>query len=376
LGEEIAMYTHVCLLVSVLVTVASARLAGAQCSTCPPGSIIEQEANCGTYPDTVNGGCNHQFGAKYPYYGQLVPLGATVCGTAGSTADDWRLSLTQATLVELDYQSGPADGGWVDLYWLGPPGQLCAIAGSAAIKQFNGQIDCASFTERLYLPAGEYSIRFDLRSVCQPYTFTLRDAPRPPRPLNDECAGAVEIPSEGQFATSVELTACDAEPEVPMSVPSVATAWYRYTAVRDGTLSVGPTTQCPVFVAVFNPVYSWYESQDGTCSTLTELATSRGSCWTTMGVQVTAGRTYYIQVGHARHNLLRGTRGRLDLTWHGPNQHPPGSTPGPRSVMPASSPVSGNSQSFPRALTRSTDRCRATPMSTCTRSTCAILART
>jgi hypothetical protein len=77
----------------------------AQCSTCPPGAIIENEPQCSP-PDVVNGGCNY----TPVLYGHIVP-GQTICGktwSTGQTRDtDWYyLYLTEQTSVTI---TGKAD---------------------------------------------------------------------------------------------------------------------------------------------------------------------------------------------------------------------------------------------------------------------------
>ena len=142
----------------------------AQCSTCPPGSIIEIEPQC-TMPDVVNGGCNH----TPVLYGHIVP-GQTICGktwSTGQTRDtDWYfLYLTEQTSVTI---TGRADFlSHLTFSQAFYPGQCSTVA---IVERYTASCQPISWT--VTLPPGLlwFVIAPDFGPVVPcgtPYTVTL-----------------------------------------------------------------------------------------------------------------------------------------------------------------------------------------------------------
>ncbi|HYE62747.1 MAG TPA: hypothetical protein VD997_12195 [Phycisphaerales bacterium] len=280
----------------------------------------------------MNSGCVDRLADPTgPFYAQAVPFPSTVCGMGGGngayTGDFYRFMLPQETLLQVAFtasSTGQHDTIQIFIDRVGPAERPCAPeAGGLEHIALGLGLSCNTSTYRNYLPAGEYAVGVYMQAACRAYRLTTSAAPRPAPPVNDLCEGAIEIPDGGPVRmTAAELLGCDDDPEWPTSVRAMATVWYKHTAARSGTLSIASATtednpRRPEEMGV-----TWYESLDGTCNSLVELASTETRSLS--AVQVIQGRTYYVQVGHLHRRMMREYWSQLLLDFTPPTPTPQG----------------------------------------------------
>ena len=120
------------------------------------------------------------------------------------------------------------------------------------------------------------------------------------QPANDPCTGAIELTGTfPQLTTPVDISQCVAPAEAPICASSTYTLWYKVVAQNNGTLTATTCAADTPGTTWSDTVTALYSSGDGTCDTLTQLVCVDDNCGLrqTVSAPVTAGQTYYIQVG-------------------------------------------------------------------------------
>ncbi|TWT40299.1 hypothetical protein RAS1_40070 [Phycisphaerae bacterium RAS1] len=142
---------------------------------CPPGSILENEPNCGLPTDTVNGGCN----STPPVFTE-IECGATVCGSGafdsalGFRDTDWyQVTFTGETQVEWCVTAA-----FDSLVGIVENGGVPDCAGVSAFRVFATGLPCQTVCVTSTLPAGTWwffvAPQFTQDWPCEtPYVATL-----------------------------------------------------------------------------------------------------------------------------------------------------------------------------------------------------------
>ncbi|MBL8909820.1 MAG: IPT/TIG domain-containing protein [Archangium sp.] len=119
------------------------------------------------------------------------------------------------------------------------------------------------------------------------------------QPANDACAGAEVMNGSGPFplvSSTVSLSGAASAAETPMCATTLSTVWYRFTPTVTDFYTVQSCT--PAGNTIADTVLSVYSGDCTTPVTLTngcndEFCASKSS----VTVQLTAGTTYYVQIG-------------------------------------------------------------------------------
>jgi|GEM_PF-4802191 len=299
--------------------------AEAQCPDVNSATVFEAEDGCPdrNAPGQQNGGC---YLGMPTFQAQELPLGAKVWGNVGDDdIDAYTFTLTGTNYIRIECNVTVVNHtGQFGIQWVGPPEDTCRQMGygGEVLRTFQGT-GCFTDVKDVYLGPGRYALWLGASGGgCRPYTISITSLARPGPVPQEVCGSAVVVPDGGVFRTpAVNLLGLVAEPEVATTRPMMATVWYEHVAVRDGTLSVsgppaGENAAQPGLVAV-----SWYESLDGGCENLTEVA-STSTIQGRAAVQVKAGRTYYAQVGHDYFRTMRSDKAQLVLDWLPPQPIP------------------------------------------------------
>jgi hypothetical protein len=120
------------------------------------------------------------------------------------------------------------------------------------------------------------------------------------QPANDSCSGAIDL-SAGPFplvTDPVSIMLASQPAEFPTAPTSSYTIWYKLVPTVSGSATFQTCTGVAPSCTVGDTVIAVYSS-DGTCGGLTQIASNDDACGlrTIVSAAMTAGQTYYIQMG-------------------------------------------------------------------------------
>ena len=261
------------------------------------------------------------FGSSCPSPLTISTVGATAsaetqsCGTGGSANDDMWYKFTAssaATIIRFSGGSNPVSGAGVELSYIlysGSCGALTEIQCSGSLgftagyEIINGLSIGTEYTLRLYT-------RFD--NNYGNFSFCLQEVP--PAPVNDECAGAINIIQQpfGSSCTSplaISTAGATASAEV-QSCGNAGSAnddtWYKFTASSAAALIRFSSGQNPITGSGMELSYMLYT---GVCGGLAEIECNNSLGFTNgynIITNLTIGTEYYLRL-YSRYDANYGS---------------------------------------------------------------------